>query len=32
MKEEYIRIKRTELQLILAQMDGMKKKLEELKK
>jgi hypothetical protein len=32
MKEEYIRIKRTELQLILAQIDGMKKKLEELKK
>jgi hypothetical protein len=32
MKEEYIRIKKTELQLILAQTDGMKKKLEELKK
>jgi hypothetical protein len=32
MKEEYVMIRTTELQLILAQFDEMKKKLEELKK
>lgn len=32
MKEEYVTIKKTELQLILAQIDEMKKKLAELKK
>ena len=32
MKEEYVRIRRRELQLILAQIDEMKKKLSELKK
>lgn len=32
MKEEYVRIRRTELELILVQIDEMKKKLGELKK
>jgi hypothetical protein len=32
MKEEYVRMRRTELQLILAEIDEMKKKLGELKK
>lgn len=31
-EEEYVAIRKTELQLILAQIEGMKKRLEELRK